>query len=207
MKEILFLKAVVIGFFLAVPIGPVNLLCIRRTLLGGRIIGFISGLGAAVADTFFAFAAAFGLSFITNFYVQEEKWLQFGGGIFICVLGVMSMLSHEFGKPEKKNGGRGRGGFQAFISSFFLTLTNPITILAFAAAFAGFGLINPDEGHASAFLVVTGVFLGSIIWWFTISSIASFLRKKLNSHVLHRITQISGLVITVFGVLILLGVI
>lgn len=205
MKEILFLKAVIIGFFVAVPIGPVNLLCIRRTLLGGRIIGFISGLGAAVADTFFAFAAAFGLSFITNFYVQEEKWLQIGGGIFICILGVLSILSHKSGKPEKN--GYGRGGFQAFFSTFFLTLTNPITILAFAAAFAGFGLINPDDGHISAALVVIGVFLGSTIWWLTISWLSGLLRKKLNSHVMHRITQISGVVITVFGVLLLLGLI
>jgi len=205
-QEILFLKAVVIGFFLAVPIGPVNLLCIRRTLLGGRIIGFISGLGAAVADTFFAFAAAFGLSFITNFYTQEEEWLQFGGGILICILGVMSIFSHKVGKPET-NGSRGKGVFQAFFSSFFLTLTNPITILAFAAAFAGFGLISSDEGHIAATLVVIGVFLGSTIWWFTISSISSFLRKKLNSHAIHRLTQISGLIITLFGVLILLGVI
>jgi threonine/homoserine/homoserine lactone efflux protein len=204
-REILFVKAVIIGFFLAVPIGPVNLLCIRRTLLGGRIIGFISGLGAAVADTFFAFAAAFGLSFITNFYVREEKCLQFGGGILICILGVMSILSHKVGKLET-NGSRGKGAFQAFISSFFLTLTNPITILAFAAAFAGFGLISSDGGPISAALVVIGVFFGSTTWWFTISSISSFLRKKLNSHVIHRITQISGLIITVFGVLILLGV-
>ena len=206
MKEILLIKAIFIGFFLSVPIGPVNLLCIRRTLLGGRIIGFISGLGAAVADTFFAFAAAFGLSFVTNFYLQEERWLQFGGGIFICILGVMSILSHK-SKEADKNGSHSSGGFQAFFSSFFLTLTNPITILAFVAAFAGFGLISPDEGHTSAALVVTGVFLGANIWWFTISSISSIFRKKLNSHVIHRITQISGVIITVFGALILFGVI
>jgi threonine/homoserine/homoserine lactone efflux protein len=204
-KEILFLKAVLIGFFLAVPIGPVNLLCIRRTLLGGRIIGFISGLGAAVADTFFAFAAAFGLSFVTNFYLQEEKWLQFGGGIFICILGIASILSNNSGQLEKN--GIGRGGVQAFFSSFFLTLTNPITILAFAAAFAGFGLISQDEGRTSAALAVTGVFLGSTVWWFTISTISSILRKRLNGHVIHRITQISGAVIALFGVLILFGVI
>lgn len=206
MKEILFIKAVVIGFFVSVPIGPVNLLCIRRTLLGGRIIGFISGLGAAVADTFFAFAAAFGLSFITNFFLKEEIYLQVGGGIFICILGVMSILSQESGKPEK-NGSRGRGGIQAFISAFFLTLANPITILAFAAAFAGFGLISPDDGHISAILAVTGVFLGSTIWWFTISTISSILRKMLNGHVIHRMTQISGVIITIFGLLILLRVI
>jgi threonine/homoserine/homoserine lactone efflux protein len=204
-KEILFLKAMAIGFFVAVPIGPVNLLCIRRTLLWGRIIGFVSGLGAAVADTFFAFAAAFGLSFVTNFYVQEEKWLQIGGGIFICILGVLSMLSDNSRKPE--NSGSGRGGFQAFISTFFLTLANPVTILAFAAAFAVFGLINQDDGHTIAVLVVAGVFLGSTIWWFTISWLASLLRKKLTSQVIHRITQISGAVITVFGVLLLLGIV
>lgn len=205
MKEILFLKAVAIGFFVAVPIGPVNLLCIRRTLLWGRIIGFVSGLGAAVADTFFAFAAAFGLGFVTNFYVQEEKWLQIGGGILICILGAHSIISNNSWKPEKSSSGR--GGFQSFISTFFLTLANPVTILAFAAAFAGFGLINQDGGHTFAVLVVTGVFLGSTIWWFTISWLASLLRKKLNSLVMHRITQISGVVITVFGVLLLLGLI
>lgn len=205
MKEIIFLKAVAIGFFVAVPIGPVNLICIRRTLLGGRITGFISGLGAAVADTFFAFAAAFGLGFVTNFYVQEEKWLQIGGGIFICILGVLSILSHDSANPELN--GSVRGGFQAFISTLLLTLTNPITILAFAAAFAGFGLINPDDGHNYAALVVAGVFLGSTVWWFTVSWLASLLRRKLNSQVMQRITQISGMVITVFGVLLVLGVI
>lgn len=206
MKEILFFKAVLIGFFLSVPIGPVNLLCIRRTLLGGRIIGFISGFGAAVADTFFAFAAAFGLSFINNFFLKEEKWLQLGGGVLICIMGIMSILSRKSVKPEQ-NGSTGKGGFQAFISTFFLTLANPITILAFAASFAGFGLISSDGGHTSATLAVVGVFLGTIMWWFTISSISSILRRKLNSHVIHRVTQISGLIITVFGVLILLGVI
>lgn len=201
MNYILFTKAAIVGFLLSVPLGPVNLLCIRRSVLKGRAAGFISGLGAATCDAFFAYVTAFGISFITSFFEREEVWLRLGGGILLCYLGVRSYL---FKPKEKIAAPDGKGLFSAYASTFLLTLTNPLTIIAFAAAFAGFGVVGPDGVDFPAAVLVTGVFTGATVWWFILSGILSFFHRKLNSQGLMWINKCSGALIVVFGIMILL---
>lgn len=204
MNCILFTKTAIIGFLISVPVGPVNLLCIRRSLLKGRAAGFISGLGAATCDAFFAYVTAFGISYINSFFVREEIWLRLSGGVLLLYLGVRSYLA----KPKEKMPAPGsKGLFSAYASTFLLTLTNPLTIIAFAAAFAGFGVIGPDGADFPAAVLVTGVFTGSTLWWFVLSSISSSYQKKFNSQGIRWLSRLSGILFAVFGVLILLKLI
>src|SRR3990170_1865269 len=127
------LKGVLLGFSIAAPVGPIGVLCIRRTLAQGRLSGFVSGLGAATADAVYGIVAAFGVTFVSNLLIQQAPWLRLFGGLFLCFLGVRTLLA----KPsEKACPERGKGLIDDYGSTFLLTLTNPLTILSFAGIFA-----------------------------------------------------------------------
>jgi threonine/homoserine/homoserine lactone efflux protein len=196
------LSGVIIGFSIAAPVGPIGVLCIRRTLAEGRLHGLVSGLGAATADATYGCIAAFGLTFITNVLVQQQTWLRLVGGVFLIALGVKTILSKPSEKPpsEKRTGLLG-----AYGSTFFLTITNPVTILSFAAIFAGIGLGSSVADYGSAALLVFAVFMGSALWWLVLSGVVSLLRKRVTPRVLRWINMFSGAIITVFGALILVS--
>src|ERR1700691_443120 len=153
-------QGVIIGFSIAAPVGPIGVLCIRRSLAEGRTIGLATGLGAATADAAYGGVAGFGLTVVSGFLVGHRVWLGFLGGLFLCYLGVRTFLS----KPSEKAAEvRGGGLLSAYLSTFFLTLTNPMTILSFVAVFAGFGLgASPD--YLSASVLVAGAVAGSALW-------------------------------------------
>jgi threonine/homoserine/homoserine lactone efflux protein len=137
------LRSILIGISIAAPVGPIGILCIRRTLAEGRIAGFISGLGAATADAFYGAIAAFGLTFISLFLLQHTFWLRLGGGIFLLFLGVRIFLAIPASSAENETSpGKKRGLLNYYASTFLLTITNPLTILSFAAIFAGIGGLN-----------------------------------------------------------------
>jgi threonine/homoserine/homoserine lactone efflux protein len=191
-----FLKGIIIGFSIAAPVGPIGVLCIRRTLADGRLAGLISGLGAATADLFYGCVAAFGLTFISQFLIDQGLWLRLLGGLFLLYLGIKTFLAKGAGKEiEQKKGGL----LNAYFTTFFLTLTNPLTILSFAAIFAGLGIVNTGGNYLSALILVAGVFSGSAIWWFFLSAGASFFQKKIDAQGLVWINRISGVIISVFG--------
>ena len=197
-----FLKGIIIGFSIAAPVGPIGVLCIRRTLAEGRLAGLVSGLGAATADLLYGCVAAFGLTFISQFLIDQEMWLRLLGGLFLLYLGIKTFLAKDDGKEiEQKKGGL----LGAYFSTFVLTLTNPLTILSFAAIFAGLGIVNTGGDYLSALILVAGVFSGSAIWWFFLSAGASFFQKKIDSQGLAWINRISGVIITVFGLVALAG--
>lgn len=179
-------------------------MCIRRTLAEGRISGLVSGLGAATADAIYSCVAGFGLVFILNFLFSQQTWLRLIGGVFLCYLGVKTLLAKtaQQASTAKENGLVG-----AYASTFFLTLTNPMTILSFVAIFAGLGLANTDRNYGSAGIMVLGVFLGSTLWWLMLSSIVGIFRDKFNHHGLQWVNRISGAIITGFGVFALLSVV
>jgi threonine/homoserine/homoserine lactone efflux protein len=198
---LIFLKGLLIGFSIAAPVGPIGILCIRRTLAEGRASGFVSGLGAATADAFYGSVAGFGLAFISSFLISQGTWLRLLGGAFLIYLGVKTLLARpavsSAGEPALLPTG---GLFGAYASTFFLTLTNPLTILSFAAVFAGLGIGSRSSGEfLSAGLLVLGVFAGSGAWWFTLSSAASWMRTRLSGRGLLWINRISGLIILGFG--------
>jgi len=198
----LFLRGLVIGFSIAAPVGPIGVLCIRRTLTDGQISGLVSGLGAATADAFYGCVAGFGLTFISSFLVGQKMWLSLFGGLFLLYLGIKTLLS----KPAEKEATiRQNGLFGSYLSTFLLTLTNPMTILSFAAIFAALGLGNTSDSYASALILVLGVFLGSAIWWLFLSGGVGLFRDKFNTQGLLWVNRVSGLIITAFGAVALVG--
>ncbi len=192
-----FLRGLLLGLSIAAPVGPIGVLCIRRTLAEGRLYGFISGLGAATADAIYGSIAGFGLTLISSVLVQQQSWLKLVGGAFLCYLGVRTFLARP---TEKAAEAQGKGLLGAYLSILLLTLTNPVTILFFAGIFTGLGVGGAERSYSSAALLVLGVFTGSALWWFTLSGGTSLLRNKLNQEVLRWINRGSGLVIVGFGV-------
>ena len=178
--------------------GPIGVLCIRRTLAEGRISGFVSGMGAATADAVYGCIAGFGVTVISNLLIGQQFWLRVGGGIFLFVLGAKTFLS----KPaEAASGKTGKGLAGTYASTLFLTLTNPITILAFAGIFAGLGLVNTGANYYAAMILVLGVFLGSAVWWLFLSTGVGLFRTWFNGPRLRWVNRFSGLIIAAFGFL------
>ena len=195
-------RGLVIGFSIAAPVGPIGVLCIRRTLTDGRASGLATGLGAATADGMYGCVAGFGLTFISGILIDQQTWLRLFGGLFLCYLGIKTLLS----KPvEQAATAGGRGLLGSYASTFLLTVTNPMTILSFAAIFAGLGLANTDGSYVSALILVLGVFLGSASWWLLLSGGVGLFREKFNTQGLLWVNRISGVVITVFGMIALGG--
>ncbi len=189
-------SGVLIGFSIAAPVGPIGVLCIRRTLADGRTHGLVSGLGAATADAIYGCVAAFGLAFVSDLLVQQQTWLRLLGGAFLCILGVRTVIAKPSDKPatEKK-----LGIAAAYGSTFFLTLLNPITILSFVAVFAGLGVGSAVTDYGSAAVLVLSVFAGSGLWWLILSGGVSLLRGKINQKALAWINRVSGCIIFAFG--------
>jgi threonine/homoserine/homoserine lactone efflux protein len=198
----LFLRGLTLGFSIAAPVGPIGILCIQRTLTNGQLHGFISGLGAATADAVYGSIAAFGLTVITSYLIAQIEWLRFAGAFFLCYLGIKTFLTHSAVLPQPALSG---GWSSAYASTFVLTLTNPMTILAFTAIFAGLGLAETTQGYASAGLLVLGVFTGSALWWLFLSSGAALFRHKFDARRLTWINKGAGVIIIVFGLLIFIN--
>lgn len=204
-----FLRGLLIGFSIAAPVGPIGVLCIRRTLAEGRLAGFLSGMGAASADMFYGAVAAFGLTAVQDLLIRQSNWLRIVGGIFLLYLGIKTF----FTKPSEQAAKASQGGLiGAYFSTFILTITNPITILSFLAIFAGLrlpfhsatGVLREGEingNYASASVMVLGVFLGSAAWWLTLSTGVSFLREKFTPSLLAWVNRLAGVIIFGFGVL------
>jgi threonine/homoserine/homoserine lactone efflux protein len=193
------LKGVIIGFLIAVPVGPIGVLCIRRTLADGWRVGLATGLGAATADAMYGSIAAFGLTVLTGALMGGRTWMALAGGLFLVYLGVRTFLSRPKERTGELSNGKNKGTFRAYVSTFFLTVTNPLTILSFAAVFAGWSIDTRDD-YVNATLLVTGVFAGSAAWWLVLSGSVSLLRRKLRPATLLWVNRISGAIITAFGV-------
>jgi threonine/homoserine/homoserine lactone efflux protein len=203
MDSIIFLKGLILGFVIAAPVGPIGVLCARRTLTHGRRAGFFSGMGAATADAIYGFIAAFGLTFVSNLLIGHQFWLRLVGGTFLCFLGTKTLISTPEENRELPPSVRKYAGM--YTSTFLLTLTNPMTIFSFAAVFAGFGLAGTKGSVTSAGILVLGVFLGSAIWWFLLVGVFSVFKKRFEHHELQWVNRITGLIIAGSGVLALLS--
>lgn len=193
-----FFKGLLIGFSIAAPVGPIGLLCIQRTIAYGRKSGLVTGLGAATADGLYGAVAAFGLTTISSFLVGQQFWFRLIGGGFLLYLGAKAFLSRPAEEAATSNH---KSLFSDYASTVFLTVTNPMTILSFAAVFAGLGLAGSGGGHASAALMIAGVLFGSALWWFVLSAGVSVFRSKFKSDSLRIVTRISGAILIGFSVL------
>jgi threonine/homoserine/homoserine lactone efflux protein len=204
MEMTFFFKGLIVGFVIAAPVGPIGVLCARRTLTHGRRAGFFSGMGAATADSFYGFIAAFGLTFISDFLTGHRFWLRLAGGAFLCFLGIRTLVA----KPERRSFFsriRRKRYAGMYASTFFLTLTNPMTIISFAAVFAGFGLAGVKGSLVSAGTLILGVFLGSGLWWLFLVGVFTLFKRRFDHHELVWVNRIAGLIIAGSGVLALLS--
>ncbi|MBM3833110.1 MAG: LysE family translocator [Verrucomicrobia bacterium] len=193
-----FIKVLIIGFSIAAPVGPIGVLCIRRSIAQGPLIGLLTGLGAATADAAYGGVAAFGLTAISDALVAQAFWLRLVGGAFLLYLGIKTF----FAAPPAEGGAKpASSSLAAYPSTVVLTLTNPMTILSFVFVFAGLGLQTNSENYAGATVLVAGVFLGSALWWVLLSRGAGLLRSKVTGRWMCRVNQISGAVISGFGIL------
>jgi threonine/homoserine/homoserine lactone efflux protein len=194
----LVLRGWLLGFAIAAPVGPIGVLCIRRTLADGRLIGFLSGLGAATADMFYGAVAAFGLTAVQSLLVKQQAWLHLIGGLFLIYLGARTFFASPANQaaPERAKPGR----LSAYLTTLGLTLTNPATILSFTFIFASFRLGGASGGFGSAALLVLGVFIGSASWWLLLSGGVGLLRDRFNALWLRWVNRVAGLIIAGFGV-------
>ena len=195
MELILYIKGMVIGFAMAVPIGPVGIMCIRKTLTEGRLRGLIIGIGAATADLLYGSVAAFGLSFISNTVSSQRIWIRLIGGTLLFSLGVRTYRA----KPtDPKFHKHSSGLLGSYFYTILITLTNPLTIFAFIAVFAALGLGN-EVNKFSGLALVLGVFTGSFLWFLSLSSGVTLFRKKLDLQGLEWVNRIAGILIIISG--------
>ena len=195
------LRGMVIGLAIAAPVGPIGVLCIRRTLADGRIVGLVTGLGAATADLTYGAVAGFGLTFVANLLVAEQQWIRLIGGAFLCYLGARTLMSRPARAAATSSTAGVAGLGSAYASTLVLTLTNPATILSFAAIFAGLGIAGARGDYVTASALVAGVGLGSALWWLILTSAVNLLRTRMDARALRWVNRVSGLVLLGFGML------
>jgi threonine/homoserine/homoserine lactone efflux protein len=190
------IRGLIIGFTIAAAVGPISLLVIRRTIEHGGTYGFASGLGVATADATYGAIAAFGLTAVTSVLVSGKLLLGIVGGVIIALLGVRTMLSRP-GEVAREAERPGLAG--AFASIYALTMTNPMTILSFAAVFAALGLAV-DASFLDAATLTLGVWAGSTLWWVVLTGIVTWLRERVSTRVLLWVNRISGAALVIFGI-------
>lgn len=198
MEPALAFRGFILGFTIAAAVGPISLLVIRRTLAEGRVVGLASGLGVATADGAYGAIAAFGLGAITQVLVEARPVLGLVGGVFLLWL-AWKTASAEPHDPATVAPPRRGGLAGAYLSILGLTMTNPMTILSFAALFAGLGVTGGDT--AGAALITLGVFLGSSAWWVLLTWVVSALRSRVTTTWIRRINVASGIAIWVFAMI------
>lgn len=193
----LLVEGIIIGFAMAVPIGPIGIICIRKTLTEGRMRGLIIGLGAATADMLYGSIAAFGLTIISDTLLSQRVWIRLAGGALLLFLGVRTFRARpKDPKIEIQSSGR----LRSYFTTIFLTFTNPLTVFAFIAVFAALGLGN-GLSILSASVLVAGVFTGSFLWFLSLSSGATFFRSKLDLVGMRWVNKIAGILIIISGVI------
>lgn len=191
-----FLKGVAVGIVIAVPVGPVGVLCVRRAIFEGSVAGLVSGLGAATADAVFGIIAAFGLTFVADWLLGYQSWLRAAGGCYLVGLGGWAFLAGP--RPAAKHRDR-ESLLGDWASTFALTLTNPITIVAFLGIFAALGLGGPNASFGRAAILVLGVWVGSLAWWLLLCFAVARLFRSVAPRGLAWINRGSGLILLLSG--------
>ena len=202
----LILSGVAMGLVAAVPVGPVNIICIRRTFAFGPLNGFLSGLGAALGDGVFAVVIGLGLTWIAQLIEGYAALIELVGGMAMVFFGIKTFLdSHEPQLEEDKEADKaGASLFGAIVSTFALTVTNPATLLFFAGMFAGLGGLAGGPGsYSDAVFVVGGVVLGSSGWWLALTTIIGLFHAKIDAKRVVLINRVSGLLVAIFGLAVL----
>jgi threonine/homoserine/homoserine lactone efflux protein len=194
------LRGFALGFAIAAAPGPIFFLCLRRTLVQGWLNGLFSGFGVATADGFYAAVGVFGVGAITTVLTGERRWLALAGGVLLVALGARILLDRPRAtESATPNSGRNGAGLAwAYLSTLGLTITNPATIVSFAALAATLGAVS-SGGYLRPALLVVGVLLGSVTWWCVLAALAAGLRARITPRVVRGISTASGLAIVALG--------
>ena len=192
-------KGILIGLMVSVPLGPMGVLIIQKTLQKGALAGFIAGMGAACADLFYATVAAFGLGFVVNIVQTHELILQLFGGILLMVVGLRIYFSNPLKQIRLKKKVSKKGLLGDFLTLFFLTVSNPVAIVVFMAVFAGTSVFGDDPSFWIELFVLFGILIGAGLWWYTLSALVNLFRRKFRLRVLITINRVSGVIITILG--------
>lgn len=190
--------SVLIGILASIPLGPIGVLCVQRTLNYGRSAGFASGYGAALADTLFATVAAWGLSYIIDYIERYQSEFEIIGGVVILIMGIILYRRdpiHAYRHRDKVK----RKLWQDVVYTMLLTLTNPLAIFIFLALMAAFGVVVDHAHPYELIMVVVGVNLGATLWWFGLTYGVSHIRSLFRLRRLWWFNKISGIVIALFG--------
>jgi threonine/homoserine/homoserine lactone efflux protein len=197
----LFIQGIIIGLTLAVPVGPISLLCIHRTVAAGRLHGIVSGLGVATADTFYAAVAFLGLTAVSGLIISHQNLFRFLTGIALILVGIQvfrsvpaSVSENDVQEPYLED----------YLSLFAIAAANPLTIIFFITTLPGFGIVAQGTTFIAAVPFVAGTFLGSTAWWIVLCGSLGSVRSRLGTSNLRRINRISGILITLFGAVMLI---
>lgn len=192
------IKGIIIGLSVSIPLGPIGVIVIQRTLSKGRLSGFISGVGAGSADIIYSIFAGLGITFIIDIITKYSVEFQIFGGIFLVLLGIQLFFKNpikQFRQPKTKGGLIGD-----YLSTFFLTITNPIALFLFIGVFAAIGFIDTKFENFTLGYIVAGVAIGTTLWWFVLSTLINLFRSKIRLRKLNWINKISGVIIFICGV-------
>ena len=190
-----------VGFASAVPVGPVGIICVQRTILKNRFAGLMTGFGATLSDAIFAVIGAFGITVIIEFIKHQHIFFRIVGGIILIILGIMSYKTKPKRHEAKEDGAI--TDIQHFMSGFLLTLTNPLTAVFFLFSFAAIGSKIHIDSSVMASSLVIGAIIGALIWWVFLTYIADMFGHKIHEHALNKISKWFGIIIIVFGIFIL----
>jgi threonine/homoserine/homoserine lactone efflux protein len=192
----LLVRGLLAGLFIAAPVGPVNVLCISRTLSKGWRSGLVSGFGAASADTLYGSIAGFSITFVIQFLLREEFWIRLVGGILLVLIGVSYYFKNPQSLSDQKDGGPEHSDY---VSTLLLTLTNPTTVLSFLAILATLGM-KEDRASWLTLLLVAGIFCGSMLWWIVLIGIVNRVRDRIDDRTMVWMNRVAGMAIGGFGV-------
>ncbi len=209
--DYILIQGIIFGFFLALPVGPVGVLCVQRTLAEGRLHGLLSGLGAALGDAVYGAVAAFGISAVRDWLEAHQDDLRIVGGLVLLVLAARTLLSKRKPRASKKRDDEEKNSIvthslvKDFVSTFMLAITNPITLIAFAGLLATLGITDAGASVGNASILVAGVFIGSAGWWLAISATAGVFRPFVDGTYQIWMNRVSAIVLLVFGIYALLS--
>lgn len=193
-----FLRGFLVGLAISIPLGPIGVMIVQRTLTRGNFAGFFSGVGAAVSDLLYALIAGFGFTLVIDFIDHHRIWLQVIGGAIFLVFGVYTFMQNpirQIRQPRKGN----TNYWQDVFTTFFLTASNPLAVFSFIVIFTSFDVFSQIHEKHSMFAVLAGVFLGAITWWMFLTLLVGLFRRFINIRHLWWINKISGVAIALIA--------
>ncbi|SFA72152.1 MULTISPECIES: LysE family translocator [unclassified Bacillus (in: firmicutes)] len=193
----LFLKSLILGISVSAPVGPIGLLCIQRTLSKGKLAGFLTGFGAVTANMIYASIAAFGFSVVSTFLTEQETYLRIFGSVFLFYLGIKTFLKQPANEAAHLGG---ETLISMYLTTFLLMFTNPSTIFNFVAMFTGLGFDQGSSSLTTSLSLISGVFVGTSLWWLFLSFVVSRFKDKITLH-LKLVNKVAGGLIILLGIL------